>query len=169
MRRILTASVIALSVLSALPVRAALPACVSEIEKQAMVVRSFQSYLMVAAVACNQAQAYNTFISKNQRMISTEGATLKAYFRRVYGPGEKPLNDFITALANAWSQIHMSDMSAYCRGTWETMWKLDTGKIQLIDQARLTASQPAVAAEMCAGAIARPMAVAAAGSAGATH
>jgi hypothetical protein len=153
MRRILTASLIALTVLTAVPVRAALPACVSETEKQAMIVRSFQSYLMVAAVACNQAQAYNTFISKNQRMISGEGTALKAYFRRVYGPGEKPLNDFITALANAWSQIHMNDMGTYCRGTWETMWKLDTGKIQMIEQARLTASQPAVAAEMCSGAI----------------
>ena len=165
MRRILTVALIAVSALAAMPVRAALPACVSETEKQAMIVRSFQSYLMVAAVACNQAQAYNTFISKNQRMISGEGTALKAYFHRVYGPGEKPLNDFITALANAWSQIHMSDMSAYCGGTWETMWKLNTGKIQFIDQARLTASQPAVAAEMCSGAVvsapARQVAVAA--------
>ena len=153
MRRLLAVSLIAVSVLTAMPVRAALPACVSESEKQAMIIRSFQSYLMVAAVACNQAQAYNTFIRKNQRVISGEGNTLKAYFNRVYGPGEKPLNDFITALANAWSQIHMRDMNTYCRGTWETMWKLDTGKIQLIDQSRLTASQPAVAAEMCSGAI----------------
>lgn len=160
MRRFLTVSLLSLSVLAALPAQAALPSCSNDGERQAMVIRSFQSYLMVAAVACNQAQAYNTFVTKNQGVLAAEGTRLKSYFRRVYGPGEKPLNDFITGLANAWSQIHMSDMASYCRGTWETMWKLDTGKIQLLDQARLTATQPAVATEMCAGAVTTQVAAA---------
>ncbi len=162
MRRLFAVSLIVLSVLSAQPVRAALPACASESEKQAMVIRSFQSYLMVAAVACNQASAYNTFMTKNQAMLSAQGNNLKGYFHRVYGRGDKQLNDFITSLANAWSQIHMSDMGGYCRGTWETMWKIDTAKVSLIDQAKLTASQPAVAREMCSGAVAPSTQVAAA-------
>lgn len=139
------------------PARAALPACASETERQAMAVRALQSYFMVAGVACNQAAAYNKFITKYQSPVSSYGSALKGYFTRVYGgSGERQLNDFITGLANAWSQVHMQDMGNYCKGTWDMMWKLDkettVDAAKLVQHARAVAVQPAVSAEMCAGA-----------------
>lgn len=101
-------------------------ACVSEAERQAMAVRAFQSQLMVAAVACNQADAYNTFARRYQTQLTSQGESLKAYFKRAHaGKSEKELNNFITELANAWSQVHLQNMTSYCKATWATMWQLE--------------------------------------------
>jgi hypothetical protein len=139
------------------PASAALPACANETERQAMAVRALQSYFMVAGVACNQAAAYNKFITKYQSPVSAYGSALKSYFTRVYsGSAERQLNDFITGLANAWSQVHMQDMGTYCKGTWEAMWQLDkepsADPAKLVQYARSVSVQPAVTSVMCAGA-----------------
>ena len=124
---------------------AALPACQTNLERETMAVRSFQSYLMVAAVACGQSQAYNQFISKHQNALAGNGQHLRAYFKRVYGDraSEKKLTDFITDLANVWSQIHMGDMKGYCTGTWNTMWHLTHGARATFDQVKFAASEVA--------------------------
>lgn len=137
---------------------AALPACTTQAERDAMTVRSFQSYLMVAAVACNQAQAYNGFVSRYQGELSSHGQRLKGYFQRVYGRSSDPhLNDFITDLANAWSQSHMANMGAYCKATWDTMWYLtqgpQAGAAGFAQAVAERATSPVVREVLCAGAV----------------
>ena len=138
---------------------AALPACSSQVERDAMAVRSFQSYLMVAAVACAQDKAYNEFVTMYKTSLSDEGRQLRNYFSRVYGIGssEKHLTDFVTDMANVWSQVHLSDMKAYCKGTWETMWYLTHGSRATYENVRSAAHQvsshPAVMPVLCTGAI----------------
>ncbi len=137
----------------AMPVQAALPRCASEAERQAMLVRGLQSYLMMAGVGCNQAQAYNKFVTANQTQISSHGQILKSYFSRVYGgSGEKHLNDFITEVANAWSKQHMANMSGYCKATWELMWNLERHPAKLPELAQKVVQQPMVLDTMCSGA-----------------
>lgn len=135
---------------------AALPACVSAQERDAMTLRSFQSSLMVAAVGCNQTQAYNAFASRYRAELSATGPALRSYFQRVYGRGdESRLNAFITDIANAWSQRHMANKQAYCEETWTTMWSLTQGPQatrQGLAQAVATRARvPEAAAVLCAG------------------
>jgi len=138
-----------------LPAYAVAP-CANDAEREAMAMRALQSEFMMAGVACNQAAAYNSFVTKYQSVISAEGVRLKSYFSRVYGgSGEKQLNDFITDIANAWSQVHMKDMQSYCNSTWERMWKANSTTLDrtaLVAQARERAGVPVVSATMCAGA-----------------
>lgn len=143
---------------AAQPAVAALPACSSAAEKNAMVVRSLQSYLMVAGVGCNQAGAYNKFMTKYQQLVSMHGGVLRSYFSRVYGgSGERQLNNFITGIANAWSQKHMADMTTYCKGTWDMMWQLDklasADNAKLLELGQAVSVQPVVADELCSGAV----------------
>lgn len=136
---------------------ASLPNCASDVERQAMMVRGLQSYLMMAGVACNQADAYNRFVQTNQAELSAQGTALKGYFRRVYGGNyESHLNDFITEIANAWSQVHMSNMSNYCKSTWEMMYRLEKTPQPLTQLSMGIAAQPSVTAVMCSG-IAAPV------------
>ena len=135
-----------------LPAMAVAP-CANEAEREAMAMRVLQSEFMMAGVACNQAQAYNTFITRYQPIISAEGLKLKAYFTRT-GGGEKQLNDFITDLANAWSQVHMKDMKGFCTSTWERMWVANSKTIDrtnLMVEARDRAALPIINANVCAG------------------
>lgn len=147
--------VVALALGLSSPVAAA-PSCASLQEQEAMAVRAFQSQLMVAAVACNQADAYNRFANKYQSIVSAQGNNLKAHFQRAYGgSGEKKLNDFITELANAWSQVHLADMASYCRATWETMWKLEKHPIdtkQFVELSRNKSFVADIVPVLCAGA-----------------
>ena len=142
--------------LSPAPASAALQACTSTAEQQAMQVRSFQSYLMVAGVACNQAAAYNKFMNRYQSFISGHGNNLKSYFTRAYGANSATkMNGLITDLANAWSQIHMKNMNSYCKATWDTFWYLDqepaaTAPAKLLSYAQTTtAPQSMVVGTLC--------------------
>lgn len=148
-------AVVALAVGFASPSIAA-PSCASLQEQEAMAVRAFQSQLMVAAVACNQADAYNRFANKYQSIVSAQGNNLKAHFKRAYGgSSEKKLNDFITELANAWSQVHLADMASYCRATWETMWKLEKHPIdakQFVELSRNKSFVADIVPVLCSGA-----------------
>lgn len=132
--------------------QAALPSCASDSERSAMLVRGLQSYLMMAGVACNQGDAYNKFVTANQRELSAQGMALKSYFQRVYGgSAERQMNDFITEIANAWSQVHMRDMATYCKSTWEMMWQLEKQPVALTELSKGIAAQPGVTAVMCSG------------------
>lgn len=132
--------------------QAALPTCASDSERQAMLVRGLQSYLMMAAVACNQSDAYNKFININQGELSRQGVALKAYFQRVYGGNaERHLNGFITEIANEWSQVHMADMNNYCKSTWDMMYQLEKNPMPLAEVSKGVAAQPGVTNAMCSG------------------
>lgn len=130
-------------------------ACVGEVEKEAMAMRVLQSEFMVAAVACNQASAYNDFVRKYQTLLTKNGLALKSYFQRTDGPhSERGLNDFLTSLANAWASVHMTDKQAYCKSAWDRMW-LATHQAadskSLMAQARERSLVPIVGAELCPG------------------
>lgn len=147
----IAAIAIAATLLLSAPAQA-LPSCASDAERQAMLVRGLQSYLMMAAVACNQSDAYNKFITRNQAELTAQGHALKAYFQRVYGgSSERQLNDFITEIANAWSQVHMTNMSNYCKSTWEMMLQLEKAPAPLVEVSKGIAAQPSITAVMCAG------------------
>lgn len=129
---------------------AARPACASDSERTAMLVRGLQSYFMMAGVGCNQGAAYNKFVTANQSQISAQGHVLKSYFQRVYGKdAERNLNDFVTELANAWSQIHIHNMQGYCKATWELMWRMEQERLPLLDVAQAVTQQPSVTGIMC--------------------
>lgn len=150
MRFALVAAMIGLLFSSA--AQAGLPGCASESERQAMLVRGLQSYLMMAGVACNQGDAYNRFVTRNQSELTAQGHALKAYFQRVYaGNAERRLNDFITEIANAWSQVHLTNMANYCKSTWEMMYLLEKNPQPLSEVSRGVSTQPGVTAVMCAG------------------
>jgi hypothetical protein len=131
-------------------VQAALPACASDAERQAMLVRGLQSYLMMAGVACNQGDAYNKFVMRNQRELSAQGNMLRSYFQRVYrGNSERHMNDFITELANAWSQVHMQNMTNYCKSTWDMMWRNERHPSAVAVLSQGVTAQPSVTSVMC--------------------
>jgi len=131
------------------------PACTGETEKDAMAVRVLQSEFMVAAVACNQASAYNSFVRKFQTFLTSQGLALKGYFARIDGPhSERGLNDFLTEIANGWAIVHMKDKNAYCKNAWDRMWiatNQSTPKADLIAQARERALVPSVSGSLCPG------------------
>ncbi len=132
--------------------QAGLPSCATDSERHAMLVRGLQSYLMMAGVACNQGDAYNKFVTRNQSELSTQGHALKAYFQRVYGGNsERRLNDFITEIANAWSQVHLTNMANYCKSTWEMMYLLEKNPQPLVEVSKGISAQPGVTAVMCNG------------------
>jgi hypothetical protein len=68
------------------------------------------------------------------------------------------MNDFITNLANAWSQVHMKNMKGFCTSTWNRMWALTnkpSDRAMLINQAvSRVAATPLVTAELCSGLVA---------------
>jgi hypothetical protein len=139
--------IIALIILGLMqPAAAALPSCTSASEQNAMTVRAFQSFLMLAGVACNQAQAYNRFMTRYNGQISGHGDALKGYFQRVYAAkAEAKMNDFVTELANAWSAIHLRDMKGYCKASWDIMMLLE--RLPRVDDSKLVQASRAMAGQ----------------------
>lgn len=124
--------------------QAALPSCTTAAEQNAMSVRAFQSFLMLAGVACNQAQAYNRFMTRYNVQVSSHGDALKSYFSRVYPHhSETKMNDFVTELANAWSAIHLRDMKGYCKASWDIMMLLE--RLPRVDDSKLIQASRAMA------------------------
>ncbi len=95
---------------------AAHASCATNSEMQAMNLHALKSSLMVAALSCGQQTEYNSFISKNQSLYSSDSQNVKGYFSRQYGgSAEYQMNRFITKLANEASNVSMKQESvAYC-------------------------------------------------------
>jgi hypothetical protein len=126
--------------------QAALPSCKTQAEQNAMSVRAFQSFLMLAGVACNQADAYNRFMTRYKGQITDHSGALKSYFARVYPrSSDAKMNDFVTDLANAWSGVHLKNMQSYCKASWDIMTLLE--RLPQVDDARLIRSARAMAAQ----------------------
>ncbi|GAB4179890.1 MAG: hypothetical protein OHK0024_18370 [Thalassobaculales bacterium] len=90
--------------------------CLAERDQDVFRVRALQSKLMVAALACEQREYYNSFVRQHASELSEHGKALRGYFIRVHGKsGEKELNRFVTALANEHSQANIDNRDAYCR------------------------------------------------------
>jgi hypothetical protein len=97
-------------------------ACASDEEARGFILRHLQSQLMVAALSCNQKEAYNTFVRNFVVDLSAGGRALIAYFNRV-GGGTPALNKHVTDLANAAGLSRASD-PGFCAATWRVFWDL---------------------------------------------
>ena len=89
--------------------------CASDRELTALNTRVLQTELMVAALSCNEKTRYNTFVNTYQSLLTSQGQTLQALFKRVHGgQSSTRLNAFITKLANDSSQQVRARADDYC-------------------------------------------------------
>lgn len=96
--------------------------CVKSSEATAFSLRHLQSRLMVAALSCNQRDAYNAFVSRFQSELADGGRNLIAYFER--NGGHTALNAYITEIANAAGLDRAADPHGFCEQTWEVFASL---------------------------------------------
>jgi hypothetical protein len=108
--------------------------CVTDEEAAAFSLRHLQSRLMVAALACNQRDAYNSFVEAFRPSLAASGADLITYFQRT-GGGQNALNRHITDLANVAGLLRAEDPNAYCQQTWNTFLQLQDDPSALMTQA----------------------------------
>jgi hypothetical protein len=115
----------ALSVAATLfqPQAASAWSCVRADEVHAFTLRHLQSSLMVAALSCNQRDAYNDFITRFQGPLADGGRLLIAYFNRA-GGGKLGLNRYVTDLANTAGLDRAADPQGFCEKTWDIFWNL---------------------------------------------
>ncbi len=88
--------------------------CVQASERTAFEVRALQSQLMVAALSCNQDNAYNAFVRKFQRDLAGSYSAIQTHYRRSGANGQRNLDQYITGLANAHSQDGIRQGSQFC-------------------------------------------------------
>jgi hypothetical protein len=88
--------------------------CVQPSEHVAFEVRALQSQLMVAALSCNQDNAYNAFVRKFQSDLAGSYNTIQSHYRRGGANGQRNLDQYITQLANAHSQDGIRQGSHFC-------------------------------------------------------
>ncbi len=117
--------------------RAAEMPCASEDESRGFVLRHLQSRLMVAALSCNQKEAYNTFVQRFMTDLTVGGRSLTAYFART-GLGTPALNSHVTDIANAAGLRRAADPE-FCALTWRVFWDLQQKpeELQLMADANL--------------------------------
>jgi hypothetical protein len=121
--------------------------CVGADEVHAFTLRHLQSSLMVAALSCNQRDAYNDFMTRFQGPLADGGRLLIAYFNRA-GGGKIGLNRYVTDLANTAGLDRAADPQGFCEKTWEIFWNLQQSPETLRAVADMymaaTADRPAV-------------------------
>ncbi len=118
---------------AAVPARAAsdLATCVTAEEAVAFSLRHLQSRLMVAALACNQRDAYNNFVEAFRAPLADGGADLISYFKRT-GGGQPALNRHITQLANV-AGLHRAEApEQFCQQTWTVFLALQERPHELV-------------------------------------
>lgn len=113
-----------LVVVSPTSIRADNLPCVSSVEAQAFALRHLQSRFMVAALACNQQDAYNKFVTRFRPDLKKAGAVFLNYFDRI-GRGAPAVNEHVTNLANAAGLRRAEDPPSYCTETWTLFWTLE--------------------------------------------
>lgn len=101
---------------------AAGPACATPAEAEALRVRTLQNRLMVSALACNQAAAYDAFILRFDDQLAEHGRVMSDYFARRHGANRarRLVGDYLTAQANLHSLDSMADRGAFCRDSLST-------------------------------------------------
>lgn len=90
-------------------------ACVNPREKAAFDLRALQTHLMVGALSCGMHDRYNAFVTRFQSDLAGAHRNLTGYFNRAHGArGQRDLNAYITALANAQSQEGIRHGATFC-------------------------------------------------------
>jgi hypothetical protein len=85
--------------------------CASPGEAMALKTAALQQELMVAALYCDEAHAYNRFVISYRRELQDSDAALLGYFQRA---GLNDYNAYKTALANNFSLASLRSRDAYC-------------------------------------------------------
>lgn len=135
LRAVLSAAAVCGIMNAAAPASAAdLSTCATVQEAAAFSLRHLQSRLMVAALSCNQRDAYNNFVETFRPPLADAGAGLISYFQRS-GGGQTALNRHITELANVAGLYRASDPEGFCRETWNMFLLLEDEPNKLESQA----------------------------------
>tara|TARA_R110000868_G_scaffold293143_4_gene553637 strand:+ start:679 stop:1308 length:630 start_codon:yes stop_codon:yes gene_type:complete len=121
--------------------------CVTPDEDAAFDVRHLQSRFMVAALACNQRDAYNEFVTRFRPYLMDAGDRLIRYFVRA-GGGQSAINQHVTDLANAAGLRRAENPTSFCNQAWNLFWSLeqaplDIAKIAAINSIKSVARPPA--------------------------
>jgi hypothetical protein len=70
---------------------------------------------MVTALSCDARSQYNRFVGRYRSVLAADDKTLASYFRRNYGGSAQAEHDnYITALANAQSEIGTQEGVTFC-------------------------------------------------------
>ncbi len=89
--------------------------CMRPAEHTAFNLRTLQSQLMVAALACNGDAEYNNFVRRFQGDLAGAYREIQGYFRRTAGGShQRALDGFITTLANSHSEDGIRQGSNFC-------------------------------------------------------
>src|SRR5689334_10779012 len=89
--------------------------CARAQDLTALQVAAVQQHLMVAALACNDAGLYNTFVVTYRDDLQASDATLKAFFARLgEESGKSDYDAFKTKLANDFS-LNSNRSTTFCR------------------------------------------------------
>ena len=93
------------------------PNCVSPREREAVEVYAVRTEAMVGAQSCRMTDRFNKFAIKFRGELTTEGRTLRGYYKKIYGKsGDATLDKFVTELSNA-SFVEGSAASGLCEAT----------------------------------------------------
>jgi hypothetical protein len=88
--------------------------CARPDEAMALKTAAVQQQLMVAALTCGDAEAYNSFVLAHRRELQDSDAALQAYFHRAGRSGDDQYNAYKTALANDSSLASLHGQRAFC-------------------------------------------------------
>ncbi|MSO98332.1 MAG: hypothetical protein EXR11_08960 [Rhodospirillaceae bacterium] len=145
--RAILALIVAVAPILFMPGMARAEVCASAEENQAFQLRHLQSRLVVAALSCGQADAYNAFVTRHKPDLGRYGPRLIGYYNRT-GSGQAALNRYVTGLANAAASIRAADPVGFCTQTWQVFWDLEQDPSQLLTLAAAhpisSISQPAL-------------------------
>ena len=89
--------------------------CARPEDMTAIKAAAVQQRLMVAALSCDAAQLYNSFVRAYQKELQVSDRALENFFRRLNGrTGTEDFHAFKTRLANASSMQSIGDITGYC-------------------------------------------------------
>ena len=94
---------------------ASAPVCEFPADRTAFDIEGLKSELMVTALACQQQEKYNAFMTRYQPTVAEQEHALNAYFKRAYGKAaQKAYDDYISNLANIQEQDGLKAGTAFC-------------------------------------------------------
>ena len=106
--------------------------CAEAKDLTALQVAAVQQELMVAALTCNDAGLYNSFVLAYQRDLQESDRALLAYFQRANEEsGTADYHSFKTRLANHYSLKSLENKKAYCRSAEATFASALNDKLTL--------------------------------------
>ena len=104
--------------------------CAKEALRKAIILRSMQSKLMVAALACDGAQSrYNNFALKYQKALGKNGSLIMGYFKCKAGKkATAQFDKMITKIANLASALNSENHADFCDEAQGVFDELEEGE-----------------------------------------